>query len=61
MTVINELVFEGKDFVQKQDIAEQMNNHVCSLGSKMASGIPSTACQTEDFLSRTDLIFFFAR
>ena len=27
MTVINELVYEGKDFVQKQDIAEQMNNH----------------------------------
>ena len=29
MTVINELVYEGKDFVQKQDIAEQMNNHFC--------------------------------
>ena len=29
MTVI--LLYEGKDFVQKQDIAEQMNNHFCSL------------------------------
>ena len=29
MTVINELGYEGKDFVQKQDIAEQMNNHFC--------------------------------
>ena len=27
MTVINEVVYKGKDFVQKQDIAEQMNNH----------------------------------
>ena len=27
MKVTNELVYEGKDFVQKQDIAEQMNNH----------------------------------
>ena len=27
MTVINELVYKGKDFVQKQDIAKQMNNH----------------------------------
>ena len=27
MTVINELIDEGKDFVQKEDIAEQMNNH----------------------------------
>ena len=26
MTVKNELVYEGKTFVQKQDIAEQMNN-----------------------------------
>ena len=33
MTVINELVYEGKDFIQKQDISEQMNNHFCSLGS----------------------------
>ena len=55
MTVINELVYEGKDFVQKQDIAEQMNNHFCSLGSKLASGIPDTASQPEDFLNRTDL------
>ena len=31
MTVINELLYEGKDFVQKQDIAEQMINHFCSL------------------------------
>ena len=27
MTVLNALVYKGKDFVQKQDIAEQMNNH----------------------------------
>ena len=27
MTVINELIDEGKVFVQKEDIAEQMNNH----------------------------------
>ena len=48
MTVTNELVYEGKDFVQKQDIAEQMNNHFCSLGSKLASGIPYTGIQPED-------------
>ena len=48
MTVINELIDEGKDFVQKQDIAEQMNNHFCSLGSKLASGIPYTGIQPED-------------
>ena len=36
MTVINELIDEGKVFVQKEDIAEQMNNHFCSLGSKLA-------------------------
>ena len=59
MTVINELVYEGKDFVQKQDIAEQMNNHFCSLGSKLASGIPDTPSQPEDFLIRTDLNFYF--
>ena len=27
VTVINALVYKGIDFVQKQDIAEQMNNH----------------------------------
>ena len=54
-SVINELAYEGKDFVQKQDIAEQMNNHFCSLDTKLASGIPDTASQPEDFLSRTDL------
>ena len=59
MTVINELVYEGKDFVQKQYIAEQMNNHFCSPGSKLASGIPDIASQTEDFLGRTDLNFCF--
>ena len=58
MTVINELIDEGKDFVQKEDIAEQMNNH-CSLGSKLASCIPDTASQPEDFLGRTDLNFCF--
>ena len=59
MTVINELVYEGKDFVQKQDIAEQMNNRFCSLGSKLASSIPDTASQPEDYLNRTDLNFYF--
>ena len=59
MTVINELVYESKDFVQKQDIAEQMNNHFCSLGSKLASGIRDTASQPEDFLNRTVLNFCF--
>ena len=49
MTVINELVYEGKDFVQKQDIAEQMSNHFCSLGSKLASGFPYTDSHPEDF------------
>ena len=59
MTVINELIDEGKVFVQKEDIAEQMNNHFCSLGSKLASCIPDTASQPEDFLGRTDLSFCF--
>ena len=36
-----------------------MNNHFCSLGSKLASGIPDTASQPEDFLGRTDLNFCF--
>ena len=30
-----------------------MNNHFCSLGSKLASGIPDTVFQPEDFLNRT--------
>ena len=47
-TVINELVYEGRDFSKKQDIAEQMNNHFCSLRSKLASGIPDTGIQPED-------------
>ena len=59
MTVINELIDEGKVFVQKEDIAEQMNNHFCSLGSKLASCIPDTVSQPEDFLGRTDLNFCF--
>ena len=59
MTVINELIDEGKVFVQKKDIAEQMNNHFCSLGSKLSSFIPDTASQPEDFLGRTDLNFCF--
>ena len=58
-TVIKELVYEGKDFVQQQDIAEQMNNHFCSLGSKLASGIADTASKPEDFLNRTDWNFYF--
>ena len=49
----------GKDFIEKQDIAEQMNNNFCSLGSKLASGIPDTAFQPEDFLNRTDSNFYF--
>ena len=59
MTVINELIDEDKVFVQKEDIAEQMNNHFCSLGSKMASCIPDTVSQPEHFLGRTDLNFCF--
>ena len=59
MTVINELVYVGKDFTEKQDIAEQMNNHFCSLGSKLAFGIPDTAFQPEEFLNRTDSNFYF--
>ena len=43
MKNVNKLIDEGKDFVQKEDIAEQMNNHFCSLGSKLASCIPDTA------------------
>ena len=49
----------AEGFVQKEDIAEQMNNHFCSLGSKLASGIPDTASQPKDFLNRTDLNFCF--
>ena len=59
MAVINDLIDEDKVFVQKEDIAEQMNNHFCSLGSKLASCIPDTASQPEDFLGRTDLNFCF--
>ena len=59
MTVVNELIDERKVFVQKEDIAEQMKNHFCSLGSKLASCIPDTASQPEDFLGRTDLNFCF--
>ena len=59
VTVINELVYEGKDFTEKQDIAEQMNNHFCSPGSKLASGIPDTALQPEDFLNRTNSNHYF--
>ena len=61
MKNVNKLIDEGKDFVQKEDIAEQMNNHFCSLGSKLASCIPGTASQPEDFLGRTDLNFVFAQ
>lgn len=59
MTVINELVYEGNDFTEKQDIAKQMNNHFCTLASKLASGIPDTAFQLEEFLNRTDSYFHF--
>ena len=59
VTVINELVYEGNDFTEKQDIAEQMNNHFGYLGSKLASGIADTAFQPEDFLNRTDSNFYF--
>ena len=52
-------MYEGKDFVQKQGMADQMNNHFCSLGSRLASGIPDTASQPEDFLIRTDLNCYF--
>ena len=47
-TVINELIYKGKDFALKQDIAEQINNHFCSVGCKLASGILDTVCQPED-------------
>ena len=36
-----------------------MNNHFCSLGSKLASGIPVTVFQPEDFLNRTDSNIYF--
>ena len=36
-----------------------MNNHFCSLGSKLASGIPDTAFQPEDYLNRADSNFYF--
>ena len=36
-----------------------MNNHFFSLGSKLASGIPDTAFQLEDYLNRADLNFYF--
>ena len=59
MTVINELIYKGKDFALKQDIAEQINNLFCSLGCKLASGILDTVFQPEDFLNRTDSNFYF--
>lgn len=31
-----------------------MNNHFCSLGSELASGIQDTVFQPDDFLNRTD-------
>ena len=50
MTVINELVYDGKkSLTEKQNIAEQMNNHFFTIGSKLVSGIPDTAFQPEDF------------
>ena len=36
-----------------------MNNYFWSLPSKLASGIPDTASQPEDFLNRTDSNFYF--
>ena len=52
-TVINELVYDGKDFAQKQNIAKQVNNHFCSSSCELASGTPDTVFQPEDFLNRT--------
>ena len=50
VTVINELVYDGKkSLTEKQNIAEQMNNHFFTIGSKLVSGIPDTAFQPEDF------------
>ena len=45
--------------LHKSDIAEQMNNHFCSLGSKLnwLLVIPDTVFQPEDFLNRTDSNF----
>ena len=57
---LNELIDEGKVFVQKEDIAEQMNNHFCSLGSKLASCIPDTASQPEDFWGQNGFKFLFS-
>ena len=45
--------------LQKRDIAEHMNKHFCSLDTKLASGIPNTVSQPEDFLNRTDRRFNF--
>ena len=61
VTVINEFVYDSKDFAEKQDIGEQMNDHFCSLGSNLASGIQDTVFQPEDFLNRTDSNFYFRK
>ena len=52
-------LFMRATILQKRDIAEHMNNHFCSLDTKLASGIPNTVSQPEDFLNRTDRRFNF--
>ena len=49
LTAAIERPFQKGMTTEKKDISEQMNNHFCSLGSKLASGIPDTAFQPENF------------
>ena len=59
-TLIDHIFTNKPDIITNHGVLhEQMNNHFCSLGSKLASGIPDTASQPEDFLGRTDLNFCF--
>ena len=60
MTVINELIDEGKVFVQKEDIAEQMNNHFCSLGSKTGILYSWYCFSTRGFFRQNRFKFLFS-
>ena len=54
-TLIDHIFTNKPDIITNHGVLhEQMNNHFCSLGSKLASGIQDTVFQPEDFLNRTD-------
>ena len=52
-TAINQLIFDQRDIVNKQEKANSINDYFCNIGNKLTSEIPDNEHQYLDFMSQS--------